>query len=308
VDNELKASGINTKRLEIELADLIDNFASEIGRGPSSTELAEILTWGFRAVDGNLVADLPADVSVKTQVRKGVYKLPSRSGKESTSVEELNDAVFVNAADLVAEAAKEIKKKTGSEPTAQEISDVLAEVVRKSRAELADLPPDAIVGFKAQVGRRKLSSKVGDIVAIPINEGAYVLASVVAKNQFGTALGLYKGQGKLRPLSIDSHPPVRPHPVYTGEESIASGRWEIIGHDKNLLPLFPSNPEIYHQQNLKDPHPQLGPFGSGETADGNLRELSKSEAQELGLLDGGYTQVLLPDSLEAMLKSFGDQA
>ncbi|GCE44094.1 hypothetical protein Rhow_008392 [Rhodococcus wratislaviensis] len=142
---------------------------------------------------------------------------------------------------------------------------------------------------------------MGDILAIPAADGAFFLAAVVARNNFGTALGLFDGTYPAKPVSASQHPPVVPVPVYVDDEAVVSGRWPIIGHDDGLRELFPTDPEIFHPPRAD--RPALGPYGAGETVDGHLRQLSEEEAREAGLFDPDFTQGYLWEYLEDRLNA-----
>ncbi|MFD1044649.1 hypothetical protein ACFQ1S_03085 [Kibdelosporangium lantanae] len=45
----------------------------------------------------------------------------------------------------------------------------------------------------------------------------------------------------------------------------------------------------------------FGPYGSAEKPNGELRQLAEDEARDVGLLDGTYDQVRLPEVLEQNL-------
>lgn len=64
-----------------------------------------------------------------------------------------------------------------------------------------------------------------------------------------------------------------------------------MGHDENLLLAFPAQPEIYHRpQPLIPGVSPVGRFGAAETADRKLRDVSREEAERLGLLNPGFRQ------------------
>jgi hypothetical protein len=161
---------------------------------------------------------------------------------------------------------------------------------------LGDDPPVAIdrIEIVARAGAKP--PQVGDIVSIPAPDGKFFLTVVVAKNSLGIAYGLFEGTHPPEPVAADAHPPARSRPVYEGDEAIASGRWKVIGHEPALLELFPREPEIYHYSD-----PETGRPALGETAAGEIRELSQDEACEIGLEDESYRQFLLPDQLERYL-------
>jgi hypothetical protein len=151
--------------------------------------------------------------------------------------------------------------------------------------------------------QKKITPRIGDIVAIPAGNDEYFFALVLAKNDFGAAYGLFEGTSRLKPVSKNSHPAVNPRPVYSADDLIESDRWKIIGRDEGLLSLFPEEPEIYHRQRADRPNPLLGPYGAGETASGKLRPLTREEAEEIGLLSDEYRQSYLPDTLEKYLNA-----
>jgi hypothetical protein len=154
----------------------------------------------------------------------------------------------------------------------------------------------AVTRIRAEVVRsRKVSARVGDIVAIPGGDGNVHAACIVARNSFGVAYGLFHGAATLFALSSDDPPRPVQWPVYSSDRAVKSGRWKIIGHDPRLCSLFPGEPEIFHR-----PKPGA-PFGRGETARGKLRDLTREEAEKLGLLSGRYRQTYTCEFLEKQL-------
>ena len=212
----------------------------------------------------------------------------------------MNDNTFVIASDFVVQLTDAFKEEEKRPPALAEFCRLLQ--AGFERAEGVVEKPPLPLKIKAEVRKKKtIACKVGDLVAIPAQNREFFMALVLAKNQFGVALGFFQGTSIIRSISIHSHPPIEPHPIYTGEEFIETGRWRIIGHDDALLSLFPAEPEIYHYQYQDKPRPGIGPYGSGETISGRLRPLTKEEAEDLGLLTGTYRAVYLPDLLEEYL-------
>ncbi|HST50362.1 MAG TPA: Imm26 family immunity protein [Pyrinomonadaceae bacterium] len=287
------------------LREISESFSDEIGRRPSSEELCEILTWAVRVRGEESFADAhPLEVeSLQPQLKKGAVR-PGANGKDDSAVADLNDSSFVIAGTLIDDVVGAVKKQTGRAPTVSRLCEILVEGLHLCDGEelLSDVAPAEVRGIKAVVRKQtRASAKVGDIVAIPAKNGEFFIAVVLTKNQFGVAYGLFRGTSRIKPISIRSHPPALRHAIYSGDLAMAGGRWKVIGHDKDLLSLFPARPEIYHAQDPDDP--ELGRYGAGETVEGELRKLSKDEAEELGLLSGEYRQVRLPDGLEDYLNS-----
>jgi hypothetical protein len=279
------------------LAEIAEEFKGQIGRQPSLTELLEILTWGLKSLADEPFSDVkPGDVLA---LRLEGDKALERSGVRS-SVSDLNDSVFVAASDLVMQVTAALQRQSGSKPSLKEFCRILENALSADPASRTKSGKGPKIAAKLRKGKT-ITVRVGDMVAIPARNGQYFITVVVAKNTFGVAYGLFKGTHAARPLSSRAHPPVDSHPIYDGEEFIQGGQWKIIGHDATLLSLFPAEPEIYHYQRSDVPRPTIGPYGSGETASGRLRAISKEEAQELGLLSGKYRSVLTPQQLEERL-------
>jgi immunity protein 26 of polymorphic toxin system len=290
------------------IKEVADEFADDIGYRPSCADLFEILTWALRAGDKDKLSDVHTSniIALRPQMKKRDSR-PDSLDRDYTgeAVAELNDAVFVAASDFLQRLVNAFKDATGRLPSLTDICDLLVAGLRQcDDLLLADIIPAQITGVKPEVRKqKKVTPRVGDIVAIPAENGGYFFAVVLDKNAFGTAYGLFEGTSRLKPVSKNSHPAVNPRPVYSGDDFIESGRWKIIGHDESLLSLFPEEPEIYHRQHADRPNPQLGPYGAGETASGKLRQLTREEAEEIGLLSGEYRQSYLPETLENYLNA-----
>jgi hypothetical protein len=278
------------------LRDVADAFADEMKRRPTLNELLEILAWAARSCPENTLSDVhPANITAfRAQPSKGTGA-PPQAGM-SASLSELNDNVFSLAAEVLCSVAPA--------PSLDQLSELIAAALNRIAPDaLAGVRPGEIARIRVDVAKRgKTVTRPGDVVAIPASNGRHHLAVVLDKNAFGTAYGLFEGTNPLRPLSQSSHPPVRPHPVYSGDELVAKGRWRIVGHDEGLRSLFPAEPEIYHRQSLISGGPEIGPYGSGETPSGTMRKLTQEEAKTLGLLTGEYRQAYTAEQLEQYLE------
>jgi len=290
-----------------ELFGISEEFGNEIGRSPSSGELFEVLTSGLKSCrDHTLLNVHPANIiKLEPKLKRGIKQSEIGNSLEATesAVLNLNDNVFVIATEFISNLANVIKTDTGRAPTLDELCEVLVEGLHQCDNNLlVAIIPVHIAGVKAKLRKqRKIISKAGDILAIPAKNGECFIGCVLAKNRFGTAYGFFEGTSQPRPISASSHPPAKRHPIYSSDEFIDSGRWKIIGHDEDLLSLFPAEPEIYHREQLISDGPEIDPYGVGETASGQLRQLTKEEAEELGLLSGEYSQGYLAKYLEKRL-------
>jgi hypothetical protein len=113
------------------------------------------------------------------------------------------------------------------------------------------------------------------VVAIPRGDGRWQLAVVVARNQFGTAFGVFSGcRPAARPFARDETPqPLLAYPSYSDDRQILVGYWRVVGHDQALLEPYGSDPELLHRPRLHSPVDR-GPNGSAETPGGDVRLLS----------------------------------
>jgi hypothetical protein len=269
------------------LAELVGEFEDETGRRPWATELAELLTLELVSLRGELISDLAPGAELRIATAP-----PARPPPGGSLVGELNDAPFVAAGELLAAAA-------GAEGATSATVAAALEVLLRTSADsvLADEPPVAVVSIAIVSKPRAPKPKAGDVIAIPAPGRKSFLAVVVAKNRFGTAYGLFEGthDDDAAPTAAD-HPKPLPHPVYSDDDPVVSGRWHVIGHESGLLELFPSDPEIYHYSDEDS-----GEAAAAETADGKLRDVGDDEAREVGLSDESYRQVNLAEQVERLL-------
>jgi hypothetical protein len=271
----------------LSLGELVDEFQEMAGRRPWAMELAELLTLELLSLRGDLIDDLPPGAQVRIETVPAAQLPPGGS-----LVGELDDAAFVAAGELLADIAG------GTDASRYAVAAALELLLRASAGTaLGDEPPVTVSRIAIVAKSRAPKPKVGDVVAIHASGDKAFLATVVAKNRFGTAFGLF--QGRHDPADVPtaaSHPKALAHPVYADDDPVTSGRWSVIGHEPGLAKLFPSDPEIYH----------YGDEGSGkpdraETAEGKLRDVGADEAREVGLADESYRQVYVAEQLERRL-------
>jgi hypothetical protein len=263
-----------------------------------------------RSAGDDFLSDVhPAQVTaLKPQLEKGATRrrVSTHGGSGESAVDELNDNTFVMASDVLNDLVDAIRRDSGAPPSLDDLCALIAEGLHRCDETLiADVRPTDVAGIAAASRKQKrIQSKVGDVVAIPAENGEYFTAVVLAKNAFGTAYGLFEGTSPLRPTSGESHPSPRAHHVYSGDEAVASGRWKIIGHDDSIRGLFPAEPELYHRPRagVADRSvPPIGRYGSAESPSRQLRHLTKEEAEDVGLLRDDFEPIYLTEMLEDRL-------
>ena len=244
-------------------ASLMAEFRDEAGSPPALGQFLEIL------------AVTPAQLRLRAKLTKN----RRYASRPSARVADLNDAVFVEAAELLTLVAQ----------TDEDLAAGILRILHRPGVAFADVDGSEVVSLTVIPGKRVAKAKPGDVLAIPTAGGANHRAVVILRNRFGTALGPLRGSA------------ARQRPIYTDDYAVASGAWRIVGHDESLLALFAAEPEIYHSPALAFPGVSIGEFGSAETAAGVLREISREEAEEVGLLDGSYRQVHLSERVPGLL-------
>jgi hypothetical protein len=162
---------------------------------------------------------------------------------EASRVGELNDAVFVDASDHLSTLITDLNAATGAVVTPQSLAAAILQVLKTGIVPLADAAATDLRRLTVAGPKRHTRPNPGDLPAIPAGRSGYRLAVVVARNRFGTALGIFPGtspQPRL-PTAVQKAAP-GPHPVYTGDNLVHEGVWRVIGHDETLLALFPTKP------------------------------------------------------------------
>ena len=153
------------------------------------------------------------------------------------------------------------------------------------------------------MGKKKtLALRPGDVVAIPRNKGGYYFVLHLASNRFGEAFGLLQGYRETPDVTSGWEPVPLSRHVYTGNHLVKTGRWRKVGHREDLRGLFAPTPEIYHIKADHPSNPAIGPHGSAETPEGELRHLSEPEATGIGLKHGTYRQLMVEEQFEQYLQ------
>jgi hypothetical protein len=255
-------------------------FSRELGGPPTLGELLELLGWAIPS-NHDLVAEaLVAPVRFKavlTGNKRYTDRKPSRVG-------ELDDAAFNEAADLMALLIEGAAAQAADESVSPElVAAQLQALLEATDIALGDTTGGAVAAITVAAPKRAPKPKVGDLLAVPARGGGFHVVLVIARNRFGTALGLLNGVHRL-PKPTERLVPGDRY-IYTDDHQVAAGAWHAIGHDDSLLTAFPGDPEIYHR-----PGPETGEFGAAETSDGVLREIGPDEQRAVGLHDGTYRQ------------------
>lgn len=284
------------------LAEVATEFTDEVGGPPTLAEFLEILAWAIPTNSDALSDGFPETLPLRANL-KGNKRY---SSAESSRVGELNDNVFEEARDYLLTLCRQLKAVTDKQVTPEWFAAAMLQVLNTDRVTLADVSGSDVRKLTAEAPKKRAAkAEIGDLLAIPLEQGGYRLAVVVARNRFGTALGFFDGVSTNGRLTAELRATPRKHPIYTEESLIKNGTWQIVAHDDTLPTLFPTNPEIYHKPGAW-PGIDTGEHGAAEPADGPLRLIDSEEATEIGLKDGSYRQTYPAAYLQKRLadKSF----
>ena len=224
-------------------------------------------------------------------------------------INELNDNCFDLASNLISELSNEFRNEIGDHPTIEELCQLLYWGIRSSSNSVSDINTENLIEIKAKVSKRKkIKLTPGDIVAVPVSlEQYHLLFYRGSFGHFGDAFQLIHGVFHLKALSSQWKPNFLKQHVFAGLEGVNSGKWKIIGAKPDLLVDFPKPPEYFHAKRFHLDNPQVGPFGSAESptmedgSGGQIRDLSKTECDELGLEQNDFFQTTLVEEVETFL-------
>lgn len=281
------------------LARLVGVLAEEINGAPAFGEFLETLSVAVPA-RGESLSRLPVPLHLKAKTKGNRRYVCNRKSR----VAELNDAVFVEASDFLSFLDGEARTTGSRDVTAGAIVSGILQILKQSVISFEDVSSTELVSLEPEMPKRTINAKRGDVVAIPSDGGSYHLAVVlVARNRFGTALGILRGKLRFPRIGGQDRYQARARPLYVDDHLIRNGAWPIVDHVDGLLSLFPDEPEIYHAPDQLWPGDQAGEFGSAESPSGGLRQIDKEEAEEVGLLSGAYRQVYVSGHLQQLLAS-----
>ena len=289
---------------------LIEELGEGLDTAPTFQEFLDVLAWSAPEHGDSVLGGLASPVSFTATLASG---RPYRSATPSR-VRDLGDAVFVAATDFLAAAVPQ-----GADPAAADAAqpdavppdataatmELITRLLHEADPEFADVSAADIAAIAVRGAKNKATRlTVGDIVAIPAIGGGFHLTVVLARNSFGTALGILRGVHR-RPAA-DPQLPLEPSGVhvYTDEQLVKQGEWQVVGRDAALLAGFAAEPEIYHAPRSGVSvrgSAFVGPNGAAETAGGVLRQIDAEEAARVGLTDGTYRQVRLGEYLPNFL-------
>lgn len=279
----------------LRLKEVLSSFQDEIGSPPTLGEFLEIV--------GLAMPSASEDIDVSP----GVFQIDAKVGgkkyrpRHDSRVPELNDSAFVDASSLLTFIGEQVSAGHGRAASLGDLATAILEILRGEDVAFDDIRGTEVNSLAVTVPKNAAKPKPGDLIAIPVGNSGYRMAVITARNRFGTAIGLLGPATSLPRVNKASLSSAAERSVYTDDQLFSEGVWMIVGHDDELLSRFPPDPEIYHGPDLIFPDAQLGEFGAAETASGVIRQITKNEAEEVGLLDNSYQQIFVSTHLQQLI-------
>jgi len=213
-------------------------------------------------------------------------------------VSELEDAAWASVQYNIESLGEEIAKAIGRKPTCNEFFELLSWALENTNLDIfEDVGPRAIARIAPVLHPQPQRIRPGTVMGIPLDASAWQPAVYLTSNTFGAAFGICEGVLSEPNISADWQPKAVSGHIYSELRPVREGRWKILAVRPDLLRLFPAEPEIYYDKRDYSDNPSIGPFGSAESPNGTLREISEAEAQSVGLISGQYQRVLSEDAL-----------
>jgi hypothetical protein len=217
-------------------------------------------------------------------------------------IDDFNDNYFNEIVEFYHGLVSEITDEFGEKPTIEDIVELTTWGIRSLPDDSMDgRSPYQIENLKIKYkAKKKVAPSIGDLIAIPISPKRYALAVYLSSSRFGDAFGIFKDTHVLRP-NQDTQCLEPLFSTYTGRDFVIEGKWPKLGHHPKLVELFDATPPIYHSKMYHPDDEEVGPYGSAEYINGELRKISQEEAIAVGLLDRSYSNARLEEDLEKYL-------
>lgn len=268
---------------------LCDVFKEELNSEPTLGEFLEMLGAGSREYyysDVSFSANLSGSRRYRAQTE-------SRVG-------DLNDAVFVDAVDLLHSVDPEGADR-GAPPAG--LGPQILAALRDGHVDFADVPLDDVSKISVAAKAPKKRVKIGDLIAVPSSLGGYYTGVALERNRWGLAIGFFASRVPVPRIPTRG---TAGTVIHTDEESIRDGSWKIIASTPDLISHFPTPTTIYHDGVVKAPGIDYGEFGLAENSARELRKVDREEASRAGLLDGTYRQTRMSETIATHLDNVTD--
>jgi hypothetical protein len=280
---------------------IIDEFQEMKGRKPKINELLSILLIEIQSLSNDLYEDISSsNITHLYAITEKDHCSSKNPFHLSNELSNLGDGVFSASANFLVEISRLIQKNMGQNPT---LNDFCLILIRS----LNDYDSSIFYGYsQIKAKYKKITPSRGDIISIPLDSASsehsfFYMLVLIEKNQFGFAFGLFSGIFKHIDIHQIHHLKIKKYPIYSGTRFISNRKWAIIGNNPKALSLFPNHPEIFHYKIYNQDDENIGFFGSGESPNGTLRDLTEQEAIEIGLFSERYESTYLEEELKQAL-------
>ena len=209
---------------------------------------------------------------------------------------EYNDSTIEDYIHLITNFFEQTYKETQHRPTIEEVMTLVTASLKSINSEWVDFDPSSVNEVKAKLSKQKLT--VGNLIAIPLINNNYAFASYLGKNLFGYAYGIYQD---LHSSIIPPHQLKPWKSLYSGNSYINEGKWIIINKHRPNEHDFDGPPPIYHDKKFFPDDDEIGPNGTFEFPNEQLKHATPHEVEVYGYYDKDFPHSTMEDSIEKYL-------
>jgi hypothetical protein len=224
-----------------------------------------------------------------------------------------DDSLNSDLADALACFARGYQEQVGYLPTADKFAEILALIIQTTNDDLFNDAnnkqlKEVTFTFVKKSRSRKLAA--GDIYYFPSK-------TVPGKCVFVAFVGMHKPYGNLfvsfrgfhdAKINVSELVPV-PYPLVSSDKLIQLGVWQFATNNVDLLSRYGIVSEVYLNKAFYPKREDIGVFGVAErlNSDGSInnRQLTKEEAQQIGIFQNRNDVRCQPEVIEEFLQSRG---
>jgi len=222
-----------------------------------------------------------------------------------------DDSLNADLAEALVSFARSHKEQVGRLPNAAEFAGILALIVQTTGENLFNDASNRqlkTIEFKFIKQKPSVNMSQGDIYCFPSKTATgkcIFLGFVGLVKPYGHVFVSFRGLHDAN-ANIDDLIPFR-YPFVSSDKLIQKGEWKFLGNKSKLLSKHRIFPEVYLNKAFYPKRNDIGPYGLAErmNPDGSIteRNLTKEEAQQIGIYQNRNDVICQPEVVEDFIKS-----
>lgn len=224
-----------------------------------------------------------------------------------------DDSLNADLSEALVCFARGHKEQLGRLPEADEFAAVFALIIQTTREELfADASNRQLKAVELKFLKKKPGTTLreGDVYCFPSKTGTgkcVFLGFLGQVKPYGDVFVSFRGLHQAD-VNIDELVPF-PFTFVSSNRLIELGKWKFAGNKADLRSKYKVFPEVYLNKAFYPKRDDIGPFGVAQrrNPDGTLsnRQLTKDEAQTIGIFQNRNDMVCQPEDVEDFITSRG---